>query len=187
MDNVMFLEGKLVYLRAMERDDVGNEYYSWVNDGVTMKYLDSPFPLTMENLYSYYDSIKDNNDNIFFAIIEKNSGKHIGNAKIGPIHWIHRRTGFGRIIGKKYCSKGYGQEVTKLLIKYIFDQLNLNRIVEHNISDNVKAVESNVKSGLDNEGVIQSYVYADGSYRDVVVVGLTRKKYLEKKISGIFD
>ena len=74
-----------------------------------------------------------------------------------------------------------------MLIKYIFDQLNLNRIVEHNISDNVKAVESNVKSGLDNEGVIQSYVYADGSYRDVVVVGLTRKKYLEKKISGIFD
>jgi len=186
MANGMFLEGELIYLRALERDDIGSEYLSWVNDELIMKYLDSPFPSTIEDLFSYYDDVKDGNDNIFFAVIEKKTGKHVGNAKIGPIHWIHRRTGFGRIIGKEYWSKGFGQEISKLLIKYIFDQLNLNRIIEHNISDNIKAVESNIKSGLDNEGKIKSYVYADGEYKDVVIVGLTKERYIEKKEKGLF-
>ncbi len=37
----MFLEGELIYLRALERDDIGSEYLSWVNDELIMKYLDS--------------------------------------------------------------------------------------------------------------------------------------------------
>ena len=183
----MFLEGKLVYLRALERDDIGDDYHNWVNDEAIMKYLDSPFPLTMDNLYSYYDSMRDSKDYVFFAIIDKQTEKHVGNAKIGPINWIHRRTGFGRIIGKEYWSNGFGKEVVKLLVRYIFDQLNLDRVIEHNISDNIKAVESNVKAGLDNEGKIKSYVYADGEYKDVVIVGLTRERYLEKKKSGMFN
>tara|TARA_B100000315_G_C14592899_1_gene596929 strand:- start:3630 stop:3899 length:270 start_codon:yes stop_codon:yes gene_type:complete len=81
--------------------------------------------------------------------------------------------------------KGYGTEVLQLVIRNVFDVLNLNRIVDYAISSNLASIKSNEKAGMDIEGKIDEYVYKDGIYHDVTILGLTRKKYLDKKRDGI--
>jgi len=181
-----FIKGDNVYLRPLDVEDLEGDYIQWINDQEVTKYLDRPFPVTKEELENYLKSIHNDPNSIFFAVIEKTSNKHVGNLKIGPIDWIHRRTGFGRILSKEVWGKKYGSEIVKLMIVYIFDQLNLNRILEHNVADNKSAIKSNEKAGLDIEGTIKEYVFADGKYCDVVIVGLTRSRYLEKKKKGLF-
>jgi len=181
-----FLIGKDVFLRPFELDDVRGDYIKWVNDPLIGKFLDSPFPRTVHDLEEYVKTVNSDSHYVFFAVIEKKTGKHIGNAKLGPIDWVHRRTNFGRMLSRECWGKGYGAQVVSLLVQYTFDRLNLNRIIEHNVADNIGAIKSNEKGGLDIEGKIEEFVFADGAYRDVVVVGLTRKRYEKKKNDGFF-
>ena len=36
---------------------------------------------------------------VIFAITDSKSGRHIGNVKLGPIQWVHRRASLGILIG----------------------------------------------------------------------------------------
>ena len=64
-----------------------------------------------------------------FAIADAESHRHIGNVKLGPIDWVHRRAMFGIMIGEKeFWGKGAGEEVTRLMVEYGFYRLNLRRI-----------------------------------------------------------
>ncbi len=181
-----FLVGEKIYLRPFDMDDIQGDYIQWINDHEITRFLDSPFPRTKEDLENYVRGILKDPHYVFFAVIEQKTNKHVGNAKIGPIDWIHRRTNFGRMLSRECWGKGYGSEVIKLMIQYSFEQLNLNRIIEHNVIDNLAAIKSNEKAGLDVEGTIKEYVYAHGKYCDVVIVGLTRSRYEEKKRQGFF-
>lgn len=176
-----FLVGEKIYLRPLDMDDLDGDYIQWINDPEVTMFLDSPFPKTKEDLENYVKSVLKDPHYVFFAVVEKGTNRHIGNVKIGPINWIHRRTNFGRMLSKDYWGKGYGTEIIKLIVKYVFEQLNLNHILDFIVADNIKAIKSNEKAGLDVEGNIKEYVYSNGKYRDVVILGLTRSRYEEKK------
>ncbi|MDD5005729.1 MAG: GNAT family protein [Candidatus Omnitrophica bacterium] len=181
-----FLVGKKIYLRPFDMSDLNGKYIQWINDCDVTKFMDDPFPKTRENLEEYVKNISKDPNYVFFAVIEKKTDKHIGNAKIGPINWIHRRTGFGRMLCKEAWGKGYGTEAMRLMIEYAFEKLNLNRIIDHGVVDNLPSIKSNEKAGLDNEGIIREYVYSNGKYCDVAILGLTRARYDKKKRQGFF-
>ena len=66
---------------------------------------------------------------VIFAVVEQKSDEHIGNVKLGPINWVHRRAMFGIMIGdKRFWGRGVGEEVTRLMVEYGFNRLNLHRI-----------------------------------------------------------
>lgn len=177
------LSGKNIYLRNLNITDINNTYLEMINDPINNQYLESQKTHTLESLKLYYNKIKNSKDSKFFAIIEKKSKIHIGNAKIGPIDNFHKRTSFGRLIHKNYHNKGYGSEVTLILIKYIFEILKLEKIIEFNIAENIGSYKSNIKAGLLEEGKLKKYVYNRKKHRDVYVMGLTKDQYLKKKLN----
>jgi len=184
--NKCLLVGEKIYLKPFEMNDIDEGYIQWINDHETTKFLDNPSSKTKEDLQNYAKNVLDDPNYVFFAVIEKKTNRHVGNAKIGPINWNHRRTTFGRLLSKETWGMGYGTEAVKLMVKYIFEELNLNRIVEHSVVDNIAAIRSVEKAGLDREGTIEEYVYSNGRYRDVTIMGLTRARYEEKKQNGLF-
>jgi len=181
-----FLVGEKIYLRPFDLDDIDGDYFQWVNDSEIIRLLDSnAFPKTKAEIVDYVTNTLNNKDYLFFAVIEKSSGKHIGNVKIGPINWIDRRNGYGRMMSRASWGKGYGTEIVQLIIRHIFDVLNLNRIIDYATSSNIASIKSNEKAGMDVEGEIEEYDYRDGEYQNVTIIGLTRKRYLAKKREGL--
>ena len=87
-------------------------------------------------------------------------------------------------MSKYSWGKGYGTEILQLLIQYIFEVLNLNRIIDYAVSSNKASIKSNEKAGMDVEGEIEQFVYKDGHYQNVTILGLTRKRYNAKKRDG---
>ncbi|MBL7068263.1 MAG: GNAT family N-acetyltransferase [Candidatus Omnitrophica bacterium] len=174
-----FIIGKRVYLRSLNPDDLEKGYLGWINDPETNRFLMSGiFPTSRDKLWGYYEKVTNSNNDVIFAIIVKKNDKYIGNIKIGGIDWVNRTAHCGRMIGdKKYRGKGYGTEALKLVIDYAFNTLNLNRIYNAIVADNMGAIKSCGKVGMKREGIFSQARFVDGKYKDIVQVSITRDRY----------
>ena len=180
-DKKPFLESEEIYLREFQKEDIYNGYQDWINDPDVNNFLDvGSFPQPLESLENYYNAHIDNKNIVMFAIIEKETGKHIGNARVYGIKWVHRCGSRGIMIGDKSAwGKGYGLQVINLVSKYAFEILNLNKLSSVTVGGNVGIHKVNERAGYKKEGVIRELFYRDGKYYDAYYYGLTKTDYCE--------
>jgi RimJ/RimL family protein N-acetyltransferase len=174
-----FTEGSLVLLRPLEHADLNDRYLSWLNDPEVTRYTETgTFPSTAEDLENYYRSVIGSKNDVILAILDKKSGRHIGNVKLGPIHWIHRRATFGILIGEKdFWGKGAGLEATRLMVEYGFNRLNLHRIDLGVFAEHEAGVACYKKAGFKVEGRMREDLFHGGEYKDRLWMGLLRSEY----------
>ena len=179
-----FVEGSLVLLRPLERTDLNDRYLSWLNDLEVTRYTETGiFPSTDEDLGNYYRSVTGSKSDVILAVVDRKSGQHIGNVKLGPIHWVHRRATFGILIGEKeFWGKGVGLEATRLMVQYGFERLNLHRIELGVLADHESAVRCYKKAGFKEEGRMRESHFREGEYKDGLRMGLLRSEYKPGKI-----
>jgi hypothetical protein len=67
---------------------------------------------------------------------------------------------------KREWNKGYGTEVTRLLTRYAFETLNLNRVWLRVYEFNRYAIRAYEKAGYRREGVLRQDHFSDGPYWD---------------------
>lgn len=178
-----YLIGKKLYLRGLQRSDLGKNMFQWANDAeVTHFMFMGSKPNTIEALEAEYETLIKSEKDIPLAIIDKKTDEHIGNAGFYVINWISRTAEYRIIIGeKKFWGKGYGQETAKLLLRYGFDKLNMNKIwLGVNIS-NKAGVTCYKRAGFVEEGVLREEIYRNGQYYDAVRMSVLRREFYEKK------
>jgi len=177
-----FLVGEKIYLRPLDLDDVNEKYLNWINDGEVIKLLATVRPTPMYQLESYVKSVLDNPNFVFFAIVEKETNKHIGNVKLGPIDWINRTTNYGLMLGDKDSwGKGYAQEAFILLLKFAFEKLNLHKVWDMATASNAASIKANQKVGFQIEGHLRKQLFKNGKYEDGVLLGLLAEDYFKNK------
>jgi RimJ/RimL family protein N-acetyltransferase len=176
-----FLIGEKVYLRPLDMDDLEGDYLNWINDEDVIRNLATTFPTTKQQLEEYVQSVLSSKNYSFFAVIEKETGKHIGNVKVGPIDWINRLTNYGRMMGDKGSwGKGYGTEVLKLIQRYVFEKLNLHKLFDMAIASNEGSIKSNIKAGFKIEATLKEHIFHEGKYVDVVALSITSDEYFNR-------
>lgn len=85
---------------------------------------------------------------------------------------------FGIVIGEKDCwGKGYGTEVTRLMVWHGFQNLNLNRIWLNVYDFNPRGIRAYEKAGFKKEGALRQAMYAEGKYHDTFVMGILREEW----------
>lgn len=168
------LIGKKLCLRDVRLSDAGGEYLQWMNDREVLKYTESRFhPYTRERLKEYIKTINKNPDFIFQAITLRDSGRHIGNIKLGPVDWNHRFGDIGIIIGAKDCwGLGYAAESIRLLADFAFSSLKLHKLTAGCYVVNIPSIKAFEKAGFVREGFRPSQYLSDGRYVDLVCLGL---------------
>jgi [ribosomal protein S5]-alanine N-acetyltransferase len=171
--------GPQVYLRPLERTDLNQNYLSWLNDPEVTRFMEAGlFPTTTQDLERYFQSVTGSREQVAFAIVHKKSGRHIGNAKLGPIHWIHRGATFGILIGdKKFWGHGVGEDATRLTVECGFYKLNLRRIDLGVFAEHKSAVRCYEKVGFKVEGRFREELFQGGEYKDRLWMGLLRSEY----------
>jgi [ribosomal protein S5]-alanine N-acetyltransferase len=182
-DKTAFLRGSKVYLRPLERSDLNETYLSWLNDAEVTRHLETgAFPTTMQDLEKFYQGVTGSTNAVIFAIADRKSHRHIGNAKLGPINWVHRRAMFGIMIGdKNFWGRGIGEEVTRLVVEYGFQRLNLNRIGLGVFAEHEAAVRCYQAVGFKTEGKFREEMFSDGTYKDRLWMGLLRSEYQPRR------
>lgn len=173
-----FIMGKKNGLRKLNSNDITEKYVSWMNDREVTKFLESGyFPTDLEALHQYVAS-QNTDRSLFLGIFDILSDNHvyIGNVKLANINWIHRTAEFGIMIGEKdYWGKGYGTEVTHLLIDYGFQILNLRKIYLGVFGNHESAIKAYEKAGFEVEGIMKNHLFLEGNYVDKVWMSVFNK------------
>lgn len=181
---VVFLSGEHVYLRPVEMFDL-ERYRRWLNDPAVRVPLGAFAPLTEKMERDFIESAGGKPDEYTFAIVLKDGDRHIGGTGLNEIRWKDRAALFGVFIGDEDCrGHGYGTEAARLVLRYAFETLNLNRIELGVFAFNEAAVRAYEKAGFVREGVKREWAFIDGQYTDHIIYGVLARDYFERKAHG---
>ena len=180
-----FVSGERIYLRPLEPEDLTEAYLGWLNDPEVNRYLESGiFPYSKAELDTFYETVTKSHDQVIMAIVDKETNNHIGNVKLGPINWIHRKGIIGILVGEKqFWGEGIGAEATRLIVEYGFFQLNLHRIELGVYAEHKSAVRCYEKVGFKVEGTFREDGFHQGQYKDRLWMGLLKTEY--KSAQGV--
>lgn len=166
------LQGDRIFLRRLTEDDASEDYVRWMNDPDINQYLESRFYThTIESTKSFIRSVT-NKNNYQFGIFVKETGKHIGNIKIGSINQYHRYADIGFLIGEKdYWGKGIATEAIRLATDFAFNSLKLHKLWGGLYSSNIGSLRAFQKNGYEQEGIKKSQYFLNGVYYDDIMFG----------------
>lgn len=171
--------GKKVKLRAYSSEDT-LKAQAFINDPEIKHLLHPgvPFPLTFEDEKKFVEGMSAFKENYSFAI-DTLEGDYIGGCGLNSVDWKNRVGVVGIFIGdKSYWGKGYGTDALKVLIAFIFNEMNLNRIELTVYDFNERAIKSYKKCGFVEEGRLRQSLYKAGAYHDQIVMSILKDEYL---------
>ena len=173
-----FMIGRQVYLRGLERADLPT-MVRWINDSeVTRLLFMGDRPATVERLTEQWEQEQHSPRDIVFAVCTNEDDTFIGTTGLYTINWIMHTAEFRIFLGEKsFWNRGIGTEVTKMMVVYGFEKLNLNRIWLGVNAENKGGVRAYEKAGFVREGVLRQEQYRNFQYYDVIRMGLLRSEY----------
>jgi RimJ/RimL family protein N-acetyltransferase len=132
------------------RRDLLPVYLTWINDfEVTRTVAIGMRPTTWEAEEAWYERISKSTHDAFFTIYERSSGRPIGGTGLHNIDHYNRTAEFGIMIGEKDCwGKGYGTEVTTLMLDFGFIALGLHNILLRVYSFNERGIRAYRRAGF---------------------------------------
>jgi RimJ/RimL family protein N-acetyltransferase len=177
MSDIIFLEGKRVVLRPVQRADIPH-FLKWVNDQEVTRYLRACMPVMEADEEGWFESLhkKKQTDIVLTLVV---CGKPIGLMGIHQIDWIARTAFTGALIGEKnYWGKGYGSEAKMLLLDFAFNSLGLRKICSMVIAYNKRSYAYIIKCGYKEEGLRKKQIFKEGKYWDEILLAVFRKDWL---------
>lgn len=174
------LHGEAVTLRCISVDDVSAEYVAWMNDREVIQYLESRFyPQDKQSVSAFVESMLKSDADYFFAILDKETGKHIGNIKLGSINPHHLYADIGIILGDKdFWGKGRARDAIRLVTRFAFEELNLRKVTAGAYSINQGSVKAFLANGFSIEGEWKSHYLTDEKKTvDGICLGILNEKF----------
>lgn len=176
-----FLNGQTIILKQMASADL-DDFIKVENEKSTLLLAndDIPFPHTVEDHTSFFQSISGKKQEFFFGIFEKTTEQLIGSCGVYNINWTNSTCLVGISISEKWHGKGLGTDAMQTLISFIFDYIAINKIKLQVFSFNEGAIRSYEKCGFTKEGTLRNEIFRFGKFHDIIVFGLLREEWLSR-------
>ena len=128
------------------------------------------------------DKIFNNQQQIYLAICLVQSNEMIGYTSITEIDFRNRKAHWsGIIINNNFAGQGYGTETGRLILKFAFEELNMNRIYGYIIESNHPSLRVFEKNGFFKEGLIRGFVFKKNEYHNAYLVSILKEEYNSRK------
>lgn len=173
----MNIKGKFVTLRAMEKSDLPMILDMFNDPELENLVVGWAFPLSMTQQENWYVNHL-NDANNFRFVIDTNDDGAVGIATLVDIDWKNRHALHGiKLCNKRFRTKGIGTDAVMAIMRYAFDELGLHRLDGSWFDMNVASSKLYTKCGWKVEGRKREYVYKNGEWRDLNIVGVTAQDY----------
>jgi len=170
--------GKVI-VRPVERTDL-ELVQKWYNDDEVMFWGSGAKPDMMVSM-DYLEDVWFEESFTEYSVrmmIETEQAIPIGIIGFKDMDFQERSCRMLIFIGEKdYWGKGYGTDVIKGFLKYLFNRWNLHRVEADTWDGNDRAIETYKKCGFVEEGRLRKARYVDGEYRDEVVFGILKEEF----------
>lgn len=173
--------GELVRLGNDNPDVLAEAFQRWAQDMDYYIPLDSDPPrLWSLNKYkSWYEKeLEKPSDSFFFSIHALADDRLIGFLALFGLEWAHGDSLFAIGIGEPdYREKGYGSDALRVLVRYVFQELNLRRLGLLVFGFNERAIRAYEKVGFMREGIIRQASRREGKRWDWYMMGMLRSEW----------
>lgn len=175
---IKFLEGKRVYVRPIENEDLDLFYAKalWNKEG--RRLTGTQTVSSRLGVQQWFDKNSTDSSRIDLIICLQENNQPIGDLAILDIDH-HNRNAVVRIsiFESEFLGKGYGTEAMSLLVEYGFDLLNLHRIGLDVYAFNERGIKSYQKLGFKQEGIIRDVLFYNGGYHDSIIMGVLKDEF----------
>ena len=170
------LEGKLVNLRVVEKEDLPllSEWFNSPEFAGRYNPLDAQESQTdIEKRHEKLGSEK-----AWFLVLKKDGSRigYFGMGLVGP-YWE-----IGYVLISSERGRGYCTEAVQLAVDYVFMSRDLVRIQATTHIENVASQKVLEKAGFQKEGRIRRGMFAWGSWADLYLYSILREEWKEPKI-----
>jgi RimJ/RimL family protein N-acetyltransferase len=181
--------GERVRLTAVRPEDSA-VMARWYEDSEFGRMYDSgvAVPRSADSVRRWMDNSSGSAAAYSFAIRLLESDDLIGFLDIDGIQWNNGCAWMSLAIGDRtQRGKGYGYEAMTLALRFAFHELHLHRVQLTVFSYNERAIRLYERLGFQREGVYREYLQRDGQRYDMLLYGLLRREWEEKKRTGGID
>jgi RimJ/RimL family protein N-acetyltransferase len=126
--------------------------------------------------------LNDYKDQFYVAICDKKNSEIIGYASISDIDHFNKSCVWGGIKLHPDCNKkGFGTQTILMLLKFVFEELNMERISGRCLENHVVAKKLMEKVGFKQEALQRHSVFKNGSFHNEFVLSILKSEYPEIK------
>lgn len=181
MENDLFC-GERVYLCREDPEIMATAFQRWNQDSEYSRLLDS-YPSqqwsTKARTRWLENDLGEERDDVFIFMIRARADDClIGAIGLEGVRWNHGDSFVGIGIGEReFWGQGYGSDAMRIVLRYAFTELNLQRVSLDVFDYNPRAIRSYEKVGFRHEGRIRQALSRDGRRYDLVYMGILRQEW----------
>ena len=136
----------------------------------------------------WYERMSRNSGIQYYTVVKRvktsegnEEGDFLGMVRTDEIDFVNRSMRIGCDIVPAERRKGYGTMVFKAVMKYAFDQLNMNRLWLCVLDNNMIARNLYKNVGFEVEGRYRRAIWRDGEWHDYIVMSILREEYEDRQ------
>jgi RimJ/RimL family protein N-acetyltransferase len=174
--------GKITGLRAVEKDDL-ILLRDWRNNSDFRKNFREHKELNILNQENWFNRTYSNPNDFMFVIVDLENNEPIGAGGLLYTNWINRSADFSFYIGrdKVYIDENYAFDAAQTLIKYGFEDLNLNKIwMELYEFDQKKLDFFKNRFDFKVDGKLRQNAFHEGKYWDSYIISILKDEFFSK-------
>lgn len=179
------IKGKLVGLRALEKEDLGL-LRDWRNIASFRRNFREYRELNMVNQENWFTRVNASPNDFMFVIERLEDKTPLGACGLLYTNWIIRSSDFSFYIGHedRYIDNiGYAEEAARLLIEYGFNNLNLHKIWMELYEFDHSKIDFFTKSlNFKQDGILRDNCFEDGRYWNSAIYSLLENDHNSKKV-----
>ncbi|KAB8031751.1 GNAT family N-acetyltransferase [Fluviispira multicolorata] len=174
------LNGQLVFIRPLMLEDEG--LLSEVFSPKLFEYFPINFR-TCKDFISESLERRAHNKSFHLLILENKSGRAVGSTSFSNVSLTDKRLEIGStFFGFDYQKLGYNVEVKLLLLQYLFEVLNLNRVEFKSDDLNTASKLAMEKLGFVKEGLFRNHmIMSDGRLRNSAYYSVIQNEWNHTK------
>ena len=168
-------------LRRFTTGDAKAMYNNWASDPQVSKYLTWPAhaspEVTKGILENWVPQYANDNFYTWAIVLNENGDDPIGSISVVNIHERTKTVEIGYCIGAKWWGQGIVSEAFGLLIKFLFEEVKVNRIEAVHDPRNPASGKVMEKCGLVYEGCLREAGYNNQGVSDKMMYAVLARDY----------
>lgn len=177
------IETERTILRPVQPSD-RDEIFAYRSDAETNKYQ-GWIPKTVEDASAFIAKVADEINTpetwFQFAVIEKESGKIIGDLGVHFMDTENQQCELGCTLSKAKHGKGLATEAMTATISFLFKKLNKHRITGSIDPQNTNSMKLVERLGFRKEAHFKESFYANGQWNDDLIYALLQREWKMEK------
>ena len=112
-----------------------------------------------------------------FAVRRVDDNRLVGRASYFDLNTRNRSVEIGYLIGPEFRGKGYAREAIILMLRYLFDKLELNKAMAQTAEFNIESVALLKRLGFKQDGRLRQHHPLDGKNYDDLLFSILAEEF----------